>query len=256
MTRYKKLPILLTLILLLGIAWSATAEEEQFAETYPFTADGRVSLENINGDVEIQGWDNAEVKVEYTKRARTEKGLERMEVRIDSSSNRIDIETDYVKRDRGWGDWGDSGGEVEYRLWVPRGARIDEIDLVNGSLDLSGLEGDVAADLVNGNIEAEGLTGDVEIETVNGDVELEMSAVDANRRIWIESVNGSIELILPAGVGADVEASTVHGRISNDFGIDVKRGRYVGRSMRGEIGGGGARVELENVNGAIRLRSQ
>ena len=134
-------------------------------------------------------------------------------------------------------------------------ARIDEIDLVNGRLELSGLAGDVAADLVNGDVIAEGLSGDVEIETVNGDVEMQMSQVDANRSIRIDSVNGSIELVPPVDAGADVEASTVHGRISNDFGIEVKRGRYVGRSMRGEIGGGGARVELENVNGAIRLRS-
>lgn len=247
---------LASLLLFFAVASTAAAEEESYAETYAFNADGRVSLDNVNGDVEIHAWDRAEVKVEYTKYARSREGLDRMEVEIDATADRIRIETHYVKRERGWGDWGDSGGEVEYQLWVPRQARLDGIDLVNGRLEIEGVEGDVAADLVNGDVVAEGLAGDVEIETVNGDVELRMTDLASDRVVRLESVNGSIELVFPPGVGADVEASTVHGRISNDFGLEVKKGRYVGRSLNGTLGGGGARVELENVNGSIRILSR
>ena len=38
---------------------------------------------------------------------------------------------------------------------------------------------------------------------------------------------------------AEIRAETVNGRISNDFGIEVKKGKYVGSSMNGSIGGGG-----------------
>lgn len=247
---------LVLLLLAIGSAGAAGAAEQDFAETFPLAPGGRVSLDNVNGDVHIEGWPNAEVKVEYTKRARTAAGLDRMEVRIDASESRIRIETEYSKGDRSWFDWGDSGGEVEYRLWVPGTARLDGIELVNGRLEISGVEGELTAELVNGDVDAKGLLGSVEIETVNGDVEIEMPALAPDRRVRIESVNGSIELVFPAGVGADVEASTVHGRISNDFGLEVKRGRYVGRSMNGRIGGGGARIELENVNGGIRIVSR
>ena len=52
----------------------------------------------------------------------------------------------------------------------------------------------------------------------------------------------------------DIEASTVHGRIRNDFGLEVDRGEYVGRSLRGSVGSGGARIDLSNVNGSIDIR--
>lgn len=253
-THIASMPFLL-LLLAVGSAGAAAAAEQSFVETFPLQPDGRVSIDNVNGDVSIEGWANAEVKVEYTKRARTSSGLDRMEVRIDASASRIHVETEYAKSDDGWFGWGDSGGEVDFRLWVPAKARIDGVDLVNGRLEISGVEGDVAAEMVNGDVVAKGLRGDVEIETVNGDVEVEMPALEPDRRVRIDSVNGSIELVFPAGVGADIEASTVHGRISNDFGLEVERGRYVGRSMKGRVGGGGARVELENVNGGIRVVS-
>ena len=55
---------------------------------------------------------------------------------------------------------------------------------------------------------------------------------------------------------ADVRAETVNGRISNDFGIEVHKGKYVGSSMNGAVGAGGPTIELETVNGAIHLRSR
>ena len=97
----------------------------------------------------------------------------------------------------------------------------------------------------------------MELETVNGSIEVTMDNLAADSQVMIESVNGSIELVLPRGAGADIEAETVHGRIRNDFGLDEKRERYgVGRSLRGSVGSGGARIELDNVNGSISIRSQ
>ena len=156
MTRKQRILLPVTIAaLVLGQAAVAAAIDEEYAETFAFAAGGRVSLDNINGDVEITAWDSAEVKVEYTKRARTQEGIDRMEVSIDASASRIHIETDYRESGRRW--FGDSSGEVEYRLWVPRDAHLDEIELVNGRLEIRGVAGDVAASLVNGDLIAEGL---------------------------------------------------------------------------------------------------
>lgn len=253
MTRMLKTTALSVLFLLV-LPWSAAAAEEEYSETFPLSADGRVSLDNVNGRVEIQGWDNPQVKVEYTKRARSREGLDRMEVRIDSTERRIHVETDYKRSDFGWRD---SGGEVDYRLWVPRSARLDGIELVNGNLKIRDVDGDVNASLVNGDLTASGLSGDLELETVNGSLEVTLDKLRTNGDVSLESVNGRIEVVLPRGVSADISADSVHGRIRNDFGFDEKRERYgVGRSLHGSIGGGGARVDLETVNGSIDIRSQ
>ena len=37
------------------------------------------------------------------------------------------------------------------------------------------------------------------------------------------------------------------------LGFEVRKGKYVGASMSGTIGGGGTTVELETVNGAIAV---
>src|ERR1043166_122565 len=42
---------------------------EPFSQTYPLTATGRVHIENINGDVHVNVWDQNSVKVDAVKRA-------------------------------------------------------------------------------------------------------------------------------------------------------------------------------------------
>ena len=42
---------------------------EDFQQTYPLTANGRVILENLNGGVRIRVWDRNEVQVTAQKRA-------------------------------------------------------------------------------------------------------------------------------------------------------------------------------------------
>jgi DUF4097 and DUF4098 domain-containing protein YvlB len=68
-------------------------------------------------------------------------------------------------------------------------------------------------------------------------------------------VNGGITIYLPSDFSAEVEAQTVNGDIETDFPLTVS-GRFGMRRIRGTIGAGGRRIELETVNGSIRLRRQ
>jgi len=51
-----------------------------------------------------------------------------------------------------------------------------------------------------------------------------------------------------------VKASTLHGAITNDFGLAVDDGQYVGHNLSGQIGSGGPRIRLNNVNGSISIK--
>jgi len=112
----------------------------------------------------------------------------------------------------------------------------------------------VNASLVNGNAKASGMGGDVKISTVNGGVEANVAALDSSKSVKVNSVNGSIVVSIPAGANADVKASTLHGAITNDFGLAVDDGQYVGHSLHGQIGSGGAQIKLNNVNGPIAIK--
>ena len=72
--------------------------------------------------------------------------------------------------------------------------------------------------------------------------------------LHFETVNGGIDLTLPADLGADLEARTVNGSITSDFPVSVT-GRINPRRLTGRIGSGGRRLDLETVNGSIRVHS-
>jgi DUF4097 and DUF4098 domain-containing protein YvlB len=112
----------------------------------------------------------------------------------------------------------------------------------------------VHASLVNGTVKASGLGGEVKLSTVNGGIEANVAALETAKGVQLSSVNGSIVLIVPSGASADVRASTLHGGISNDFGLNVEDGQFVGHSLNGQIGSGGARIRLTNVNGSIAVK--
>jgi len=225
---------------------------DNFDQTFPLAANGSVSLDNVNGDVTIEVWGRDEVRVQAIKRAGSQETMDKLEIEIHASGDRVRIHTEYPKWNGSWFGKGHRA-EVEYTVTVPQLSRLDSVELVNGDLRIIGVEGGVAAESVNGVVEAIGVAGEVELSTVNGNVEARLVRLDPRDDIQMESVNGRVELFLPGGTQADVEAETVNGSIRNDFGLEVHKGKYVGSTMRGSIGSGGARITLETVNGSISL---
>src|ERR1700682_6308810 len=206
---------------------------EEFHQTYALTPDGRVELDNINGAVHISSWDRNEVKVDAVKYAGTKERLDEAKIEVDAGSDSVSIRTKYPNHDHTFnGGWNDPAG-VEYTLMVPRAARLDEIKLINGQLDIHGVAAEVRASCINGRMLAEGLQGRVKLETINGRMEAHFDRL-ANSPVELSSVNGSIELILPSDAKAELEASTVSGGIDDDFGLHVRHHRFVGHDLRGE----------------------
>lgn len=241
-------------VLGLGAAFAVAADqpyEETLDQTFAVSAAARVSLDNVNGDATIEVWDRDEVRVLAVKRASTASLLADLRIDIDASGDRVAIDTHYPTT-HGFG----GSTSVEYTLTVPRRASLHSIELVNGDLRILDVEGGVEAECVNGDIRATGLAGTVELESVNGAVELEASVLGPGDEVSLESVNGSIDILLPAGADTTVHAETVNGRITNDLGLEVRKGRYVGSSMRGVVGSGGAELSLETVNGPISVRAR
>jgi len=92
-----------------------------------------------------------------------------------------------------------------------------------------------------------------EASTVNGSIRGTMGDAGWRDALTFHTVNGSIILDLPTALSADVRASTVNGEISTDFPLSVT-GRISRRSVTGTIGSGGRRLDLETVNGTVRLQ--
>ena len=87
---------------------------------------------------------------------------------------------------------------------------------------------------------------------MNGRLEAEFTRLSGSADL--SSVNGSVTVTLPSDAKAEIEASTVSGRISNDFGLPINNHQWVGHDLRAELGGGGTQIKLSNVNGHIEIR--
>lgn len=167
-----------------------------------------------------------------------------------------------------------------------------ELGTVNGDIELAGSEGEIELGTVNGEIEDMNSAGtarystvngeitsqsrarSVHAETVNGEIELDLSEAE---EVHVQSVGGEVQLKL-ANPQVNVKATSVHGeidvhfasninaqfevfthaggRIINDLsGDEVTSDRYgPGRSLEFSLGAGAGQVEIDSVNGEIRLR--
>lgn len=235
------------------------AEEiERFDQTYPFNANGSIALSNINGSVTIETWDRNEVKVEYTKTGSDKEVMSWVDVRIDASKDRIEIEANYDKwksshNSGDWEKWKHKKVSVVFKLTVPRTAVLNEIETVNGSIALSNLLNTCKVSTVNGQVSARNLRGNANLSTVNGVVDADFEALDPNVRINLSTVNGKVLLIIPSDSDATLKADTVNGSITNDFGLPVRKGQYVGRDLHGKVGNGATKINLSSVNGGLAL---
>jgi DUF4097 and DUF4098 domain-containing protein YvlB len=245
---------------LFALALSAHAADhrgeftEELHQTYALTQNGRVELDNINGAVHISTWDRSEVKLDAVKYADRKERLEEAHIDIDSGKDYLSIRTKYRDHDLTFntGSHNNPAG-VEYTLTVPREARLDEIKLINGSLDITGAAGEVHASCINGKLEAHNLSGRADLSTVNGHLDAHFDRL-ASSSVELHSVNGSLELTIPSDSKAEIEANTISGGIENDFGLHVNHHNFVGHDLRGELGNGGPHIKLENVNGRIEIR--
>jgi hypothetical protein len=249
-----------TLALLATLALAGPLAAQQ-----PWQWSGRVDpgdaieIKGINGGIRAVASDNSEVRVGATKNARRS---DPDEVRFDvvRHAGGTTICAVYPDR-RGTNECrpGEAGRmnvqnndvQVDWVVQVPRG--VDFVGrTVNGGIAARDLPADAEAYTVNGGVELE-TAGHALAQTVNGSIRAEMGRADWSGDAEFETVNGSVTLELPAGVGAEVEASTVNGGIQTDFPLEVT-GRLSRRKLSGTIGGGGRRLRIRTVNGGIHLQ--
>lgn len=142
---------------------------------------------------------------------------------------------------------------VQFTVRLPRGVKVDA-STVNGNVNVAGATAPVVVGTVNGQIEAVTSTGPVTASTVNGSIRVAMDALAPGEGdVELETVNGSVTATLPAGLGAELDAQTVNGRVATDFPLEVT-GRINPRHIKATIGSGGRLLKLSTVNGSINIQ--
>lgn len=228
-------------------------ETERFEQSYPLNANGRVSLSNVNGSIVVEAWDRNEVRLQYVKSADSRERLAEVEVRIDARPDRFHVEADHNSPRRSNNGWNSGRLKVEFHLMVPRGAVLNEIEAVNGSVTVSNFTNITRISAVNGSVKATNLRGTANLSTVNGEVHADFDRLDAGTKISLDTVNGRVNLLLPSDANATIKADSLNGNITNDLGLPVQKGKYVGRDVYGRVGSGDVQIRMDSVNGTIHF---
>ena len=222
------------------------AYSKDFDQTYPLQPGGSFELQNVNGPVEVQGWEKDAVEVRAVKTAkRNVSDLERVTIEVAATPKSISVSTHYPQ---------DEGVEVavEYVIHVPYTAHIEHVGTVNGSVKVAGIPAVDDLHTVNGNIEVFDGGGGVHAHTTNGNVHLELAHFNGGAGAFAETTNGSLLVALPADTQADIETRCLNGNFLSEMPITLES-TLKPREMHGRFGKGGSPIKLRTINGGIRI---
>jgi hypothetical protein len=238
--------VLFILALTVGSAAPGFAKSKDFNQTYPLQPGGSFELQNVNGPVQVEGWDRNVIEIHAVKIAKEkESDLDRVSIEVDAKPNDVSVITRYPQNE---------GVEVavEYTIRVPHCARIEHIGTVNGTVKIAGVESVEELRTVNGNIEIYEGGGSVHARTTNGNVHLELAHFADQKGMAAETTNGSVLLAVPQDTQANLEARSLNGNFYSELPFSQEAASRP-REMRGKFGKGGPTIRLNTVNGGIRI---
>jgi DUF4097 and DUF4098 domain-containing protein YvlB len=243
-----------TLVLTLAALTAATfaraesfSATEKFSQTYAVSAQAELSLSNVNGAVEIVAWDKNEIAVDAEKHAANSDDLAKIHIDVDASPTRVEIKTNH---ERSWWFFNNVNGSVHYTVHVPATLALCNIHVVNSTITIDDVRGEIKAHTVNGGVHVTGITAFAELNTVNGNIDATLASDKTDQVVTASTVNGSCQLSLPASLAATIHGQTVNGNIKCALTLtDLESNRH---SINGRIGAGDkGKINASTVNGGI-----
>jgi Putative adhesin len=226
---------------------------DTWSRTYTISKAGEVAITNVNGRVDVEGVDGSTVEVQAERIARgatdqlAAELLPKIPINDKSTPDLVQVETGRIS-----GILIGASFEVRYRVKAPKGATV-RASTVNGGVEVRALSGRVSARTTNGGIVANDITGGLEAQTVNGGVRANFSSI-GTRDVRLGTVNGGVRVSLPESSKATFNATWVNGGFdTGDLKFEIRESGK--RHFEGLLNGGGTQINVNTVNGGIRLGS-
>lgn len=113
-----------------------------------------------------------------------------------------------------------------------------EADTTNGAVTAERVGGKVDADTTNGRITVREASGAVRVDATNGSVTVASSKVGGDYDL--ETMHGSVELLIPADADVEVRGSTSFSSISTNLPLTVD-----GKKISGRLGSGTYKIKID-----------
>ena len=217
----------------------------------------RIKVSLIEGSIRVKGVDRQDVLVE-TRPERGQRGKPGVEPKIEEDDNVVTVRPGPLTR--------------EVTVQVPTRASLTLACVQAGEILVENVEGEIEASGLNGSVRLLNVSGVALVHTVNGQVKASFRRVQPNKAMSFSSLNGDIDVTMPANIKASVKLETLNGRIESDFEVQPKNKRrstgattpagenpfvWTTEKIRaGTINGGGPEFRFQAFNGTIHLRKR
>lgn len=191
-------------------------------EEFDISSDGKVTIINKYGEVNINTWENNKVKIDVviTVHARNQEVanevFERLQVKMANGSSYVRAETEIGSKSNGWKSWwGSSNNDdysIDYEIYMPK---TNNLDLHNkyGNSHISAIGGEVSAEIKYGNIRLEEVGGSLDMTLGYGN-----GTVIKSNDVEIELKYGKVRL----KDARDVDIQSKHSKVFIDQAKDIK----------------------------------
>jgi hypothetical protein len=267
----------LTAFLLFAASAAFSQEAPPDRVTVPFSDPSRpktLRVNLINGAITVKGYDGKEAIVEARpkgdsgRRHRAERsdGMKRIDMAgtglvVEESENILKVGTRSINED------------MQLTIQVPYNTSLKLSTVNGGDIIVDHVTGDVELQDTNGNITATHISGTAVVNALNGKVLVSLDNVSGDKPMSFSSLNGDIDVTLPANLKAKVKLKSDNGAVYSDFDIQMdasarkpvvqaentsaSHGKYrvqFDKAMFGLINGGGPEMQLTTFNGNIYIR--
>jgi hypothetical protein len=159
----------------------------------------------------------------------------------------------------------------DFTIEVPMRTNL-ELNAVEGTIIIDGVQGDMEIESVNGAVTLTNVGGSVVANTVNGRLVADIRSVTPQKPMAFTSLNGTVDVTLPASVKANLKLRSDQGEVYTDFDVQLRpdsdpddpnpnpssrrsgRRIEVDKSVFGSVNGGGPEFEMRTFNGNVYVR--
>ncbi len=161
---------------------------------------------------------------------------------------------------------------IDMTIQAPVNSSLEIGTMNDGKIVVENVSGDLEIGGGNGSITLRNVSGNVVAHTMSGDIEAVLDRVTPDKPMSFSTMNGDIDITLPADIKATVKMKSQQGNIYSDFDVAVKqmpaksgeseapeKGKYrisFDKGIYGTINGGGQEITFTTFTGDIFIRKK
>jgi hypothetical protein len=257
-----------------ALAWGQDPSVDRV--TVPFSDPSRPKMLKSNlltGSITVRGYEGKDVIIEARSRGsesrrsvpKKAEGLRRIDagalgINVEEQENVVRISTAPAHH------------SVDLTIQVPTSTSLELRAVNNGTITVERVDGEIDVDNVNGPVKLMDVSGAVVAHALNGEVQVVFDRIRPGKAMSFSSLNGDIDVTLPADTKARVKMKSDNGDVFSDFDIKLEansrsiveegrsgHGKYrvrLDKSVVGTINGGGPDMQFTTLNGKIYIRKK